>query len=126
MISKTQLGALVFDRISDRTDISFEAFMGAISRWDLIPCPSENNIKAIVMCCENMLHVVATSPKRWATKGLARRFLVPILAQYGEIHSTVMNDYAAGHELARRMGFKEIHKDDTITYYRLTEVKYVR
>ena len=117
------LAEFVYDVISKELIISKEDFINNVKDWELKPVYVNGYIAAVVMVQGNEVHVAATPEfhGRWLSRKVIKDILGGILAEHGQVITSVNWGNKSACTFVERLGFVP----DNIVY-RLDKLKHVK
>ena len=104
----SSLEEFVYNSVKDRGVLPKDEFMEQLKDWELKPVELDGLLTAVVMVKANEVHVAVREgcKGRWMKRGsVIRGILAPILAEYGEIVTSVGYGNDGGRAFVERIGF---------------------
>ena len=104
----SSLEEFVYNSIEDRISLPKDEFIEQLKAWELKPVELDGMLTAVVMVKDNEVHVAVREgfKGKWMKRGsVIRGILAPILAEYGEIVTSVSYGNEAGRAFVERIGF---------------------
>jgi hypothetical protein len=116
------LEEFVYEAVCERITLPKDEFMEQLRAWELRPVAQGDVIAAVVMVMGNEVHVAVKRGYRgrWMKRGsVIRGILAPILAEYGELTTSVSFGNDSGRAFVERIGFVP-----SSVIYRLEKLKH--
>jgi len=117
-----------FKALGDRlpSGYSYDQMHQALQDWDVKAFCNGDDVVGMLMVKDSELHV-AVLPEvrgRWLSRKLIRDVIGPLVKQYGEAKTKVMEDNLIGQEFVRRIGFAATERDNLLLLREGFEQKY--
>lgn len=96
--------------------------------WGFIEIHRGGMLSAFVLIKGNEIHVhrLSAFKGRWLTRQDVERICLPLIAEYGEIRTTVLSKNDVGHAFVQRLGFTRTHESRGVVHYRTERLKHAR
>ncbi len=114
----------LYRSIQHRTSLTMDEFLEGVCRFDLTPIEDAGEVIGAVMIDTNEIHIGMWRTPRTCQRSAIRRTLAALVARYGSARTAVKKDNQRGVAFCRRLGFKEVRRDEDGVYMECREVRH--